>query len=164
MLYKTRSKQCYWLTRANHQDYEIKSCDLSQAVILCKLLTSVCLKLPRRTVWQKHIFNEKQMLFQKYGFSRINKYFIFYYTKDSYISFKKLITLFWLSFRIWVWVGIPIRKPVIASHLSFIHSYRYHEHLHGSAKQTAFHGSHSFAVVFSFMYLVTNYHLHGVCE
>lgn len=94
MLYKARSKQYDWLTRANQRDYEIKTPDIRQAVILCKLLTSLCLKPPRCTVWQKYIFNEKQMLFQKYELSRINKYFVFYYAKDFYISFKEIITLF----------------------------------------------------------------------
>lgn len=125
----------WWTNKSKPPDYEIKTHNLRQAVILCKLLTFLWLKLPRCIVWEKCIFNEKQMLFQKCEFSRINKYFIFYYAKDSYISSKEIIALFWFSFRIWVWVRIPIKNHITAGHLLFIHSYKHQEHIQGRAKQ-----------------------------
>lgn len=147
---QSQKQAMWWTNKSKPPDYEIKTPNLRQAVILCKLLTFLWLKLPRCTVWEKCIFNEKQMLFQKCELSRINKYFIFYYAKDFYISSTEIIMLFWFSFRIWVWVGIPAKNHILASHLLFIHSHKHQEHIEGSAKQAnwkyenihAFHGLH----------------------
>lgn len=56
-----------------------------------------------------------------------------------------------------------MKKPIIASHLAFIHINTKSMYMAVQSKQTAFHGLHYFAVVFSFMYLVTNCHLYHVC-
>ena len=71
MFFKTRGKQCDWVSRAN-QDYETKIPNPSQAVILCKLLT--CASSFPDVQFGKNTFSMKNICYFKKGeLSRINK-------------------------------------------------------------------------------------------